>query len=165
MIKQGFLSVALAASVGLFSSLAVQAQTQEPMKPAHPGMEHAGHGGWDHSHMAQHHLKMMLKVVGATQAQRDSVKQIVEAARQDMKSQHQAARDLHQEGLALFTAAKLDPAAIEAHRQKAMALQEAISKRRTQMRMDIANVFSPEQRSRYAAWVQEHAGKEMHHHG
>ena len=67
--------------------------------------------------------------------------------------------------MVLFTAAKLDPAAIEAHRQKAMALQDTLSKRRTQMRMDIANVFTPEQRARFAAWMQEHAGKEMHKRG
>jgi periplasmic protein CpxP/Spy len=165
MFNQRSWSVVLLSSVLGLASFAAQAQSQEAARPGYPGMEQPGHPGWGQQQMAAHHMKMMFKVVGATEAQRESVKQIVTAARQDMKSQHQALQDLHREGMALFTAAKLDPVAIEAHRQKTMALQESLSKRRTQMRMDIANVFTPEQRARFAAWMQDHAGKEMHKRG
>ena len=165
MFNQRSLSVALLTSLLAFSSWTTQAQTQEPVRPPPPaGMERPGPGaGGDHRGGEARQLKHLFKVVDATEAQRESVKKIVMTAQQDTKPQQQAAHDLHREGMALLTAAKLDPAAIEANRQKSMALQETLSKGRTQMRIDIANVFSPEQRAKYAAWMQAHSGKEGRH--
>ncbi len=164
MLNTRHLGFALAAGVLVFSAWTAQAQSQESA-PRPPERAHSGPGNGGHQHEEAQHLKHMLKVVGATDAQRDAVKKIAMAAHEDMKSQRQVAQDLHREGMALFTAAKLDPAAIEAHRQKTMAFHDAMSKRRTQMRIDIANVFTPEQRAKLASWMQAHPQHDGHEHG
>ena len=95
----------------------------------------------------------LLDGVGASDAQRTQVKQIVTAAAADLKTQHEAARGLHEQGLALLSAPTIDDAAIESLRQQAEAQHDQASRRVSQGLIDIAKVLTPEQRAKLAQRV------------
>jgi periplasmic protein CpxP/Spy len=90
----------------------------------------------------------LLDGLNATDAQRAQVKQIVQAAAADLKAQHEAAQGLHEKGMGLFTAPTVDARAVEALRQQMLAQHDQASKRVTQALLDIANVLTPEQRTK-----------------
>jgi len=90
----------------------------------------------------------MLDGLNATEAQRAQIKQIAVAAAADIKAQHEASRALHEKGLQIFAAPKVDAAAAEALRQQMLARHDQVSKRMLQAMLEIANVLTPEQRAR-----------------
>ncbi|NKI94776.1 Spy/CpxP family protein refolding chaperone [Rhizobacter sp. SG703] len=92
----------------------------------------------------------MLDGVGASDAQRAQIKQIVQAAAADLKTQHEAARGLHDKGLQLLAAPTIDTAAVESLRQQAEAQHDQASRRVTQGLIDVAKVLTPEQRTKLA---------------
>jgi Spy/CpxP family protein refolding chaperone len=108
-----------------------------------PGGSFGGHGGA----MLPDRL---LDGVGASADQKTRVRDIFKAAQDDLRKQHDAARDLHGQMLALFTAPKIDAAAAEALRQKQLAQHDAASKRQLQAMLDAQAVLTPEQRLKLA---------------
>lgn len=116
-----------------------------------PGM-HGGHG-----------LQRMLDAVNATPEQRTRVKAILDAARNDMKSQHEQRKALRQQQMAVFAQPNIDARAAETLRQQAMAMHDAASKRQLQTRLDVANVLTAEQRKQLAErMAQRRAMMERH---
>lgn len=125
-----------------------------------PRMHHAGMGGpgmfmgrpEQLSRMVDH----LLDGVGASEAQRTQIKQIVQAAAADLKAQHEAARGQHDKGLQLLAAPTIDTAAVESLRQQAEAQHDQASRRVTQGLIDVAKVLTPEQRSKLAQRMKMH---------
>jgi len=109
-------------------------------------------GNPEHIGRAVDHL---LDGLNATDAQRSQIKQIATAAAADLKAQHEAARGLHEQGLALFSAPVVDARAVEALRQQRLAQHDQASKRVTQAMLDVSNVLSPEQRSKLAERIRQ----------
>lgn len=96
------------------------------------------------------HIEHLLDAVNATDSQRSQIEAIFKAARQDLSGQRDAGKKLHQQMAALYTAANIDAAAIEALRQQVSAQHEAASKRMSQASIDAARVLTPEQRAKVA---------------
>lgn len=111
---------------------------------SHGGMMMGGPG------MMGGHAEHMLDAVDASDAQRAQIKQIMDAARADLKATHDSARALRTQSLALFAAANVDAVSIEALRQQQQALHETISKRMSQAFIDAARLLTPEQRAKLA---------------
>lgn len=112
-----------------------------------------GNGGPDGGAMGMMmggRAERMLESMDASDAQRAQIKQIMQAARSDLKAQHQAGRKLHEQGLTLFAAPNIDAAAIEALRQQMQTQHEAASKRMSLAMVDAARVLTPEQRAKFA---------------
>ena len=117
------------------------------MAQGHGGMR-GGQGGPEM--MMGGRIEHLLEAVDATDAQRAQIKQIMQAARTDMKAQHQAGNKMRQQGLALFAAPNIDAAAVEALRVQMQAQHEAVSKRMSQTMVEVARVLTPEQRAKFA---------------
>lgn len=92
----------------------------------------------------------MLDEVKATDAQRTQVRQIVQAAAADLKGQREAARELRQRAMQLFTQPTVDANAVEALRQQMLQQHDQASRRMTQAMLDVSRVLTPEQRAQLA---------------
>lgn len=106
----------------------------------------------------------LLDTVNASAEQRAQIKQITDAARADMKAQHDGSRQLRDEAAALFAQPTVDARAAEALRQQMLARHDQASKRQLQMMLDISRVLTPEQRKTLAdKMAQRRSAKERHH--
>jgi len=161
----------LAAIAVLAMGSAAAVQAQPPLAPSAPSMP--PHGGWQHGgghhgmgieHEHEHErMEHLLDVADATDQQRKQIKDIMMAAHSDLQAQHEAGRKLHEQAEALFAAPTIDAQAAEALRAKGEALHDAASKRMLKARLDIANVFTPEQRARIAHMMErQHKHMEEH---
>jgi Spy/CpxP family protein refolding chaperone len=108
-----------------------------------------GKGGGPDMMMAGR-MEHMLDMVDASDAQRTQIKQIMDAAKQELKAQRAGGRNLHEQQMALFTATNIDAVAIEALRQQMSTQHEVASKRMSQAMVDAARVLTPEQRAKLA---------------
>ncbi|MCX7663419.1 MAG: Spy/CpxP family protein refolding chaperone [Tepidimonas fonticaldi] len=95
-------------------------------------------------------------------AQRDDIRRIAQAAAQDLRPLRDEARALHDERRRLWAQPTLDEAAIEALRQRALALHERLSARMQQAMLEAARVLTPEQRQRLAQGMDRRGA---HRHG
>lgn len=112
-----------------------------------PGMMGGGPGMmWDGGRMSNR----MLDGLDATDAQRAQIRQITQSAAADMRTQFEAGRALRQQGMAIFGAPSVDPAAVESLRQQMVAHYDQMSQKMTQTMVAIANVLTPEQRAKFA---------------
>ena len=149
------LFVAVAASV-----------SQSAMASPHGGLGgHDSHSGVGGRGMmgAPHHIERMLDSVNATPEQRAQIKQIMQAARTDMKAQHEAGRALRQQSQALFAQPNVDARAAETLRQQMLAQHDQASKRKLQLMLDVSRVLTPEQRKTLAERMDKrHAMMERH---
>lgn len=147
------IGIAAAMSVAAF---AVQAQTApgDVPPPAH-AMHRGGpgFGGFGEFGGAMH--GRLLKEAGVTDAQRAQLKQIFDAARNDLKGQRETGRQLHERMQALFTAPTVDANAVEQVRQQIAAQREVASKRMTLAMIDASRVLTPEQRTKIAQLMQQ----------
>jgi periplasmic protein CpxP/Spy len=114
-------------------------------------MPHGGRGGHDgpggYGMMGGAQMsERMLDAVNATPEQRAQVKQILQAARTDMRAQHEAGRKLREDTMALFTQPTVDARAAEALRVQMLAQHDQASKRMLQTMLDVSRVLTPEQR-------------------
>lgn len=105
----------------------------------------------------------MLDSVDATDAQRAQIKQIGQAAMQDLKAQREAGRQFHQQGLTLFAAPVVDANAVEALRQQMSTQHEQISKRMSQVMIDVSRVLTPEQRAKLVERIQKRQARAAQH--
>lgn len=106
-------------------------------------------------------LDHLLTNVGASDAQRAQIKQIADAVAVDLKPLHDAGRALHQQSVQVLTAASVDANAAETVRAQMSANHDQVSRRMTRAMLDVANVLTPEQRTKLATHLQmrsEHRG-------
>ena len=129
---------------------------------AGPGGEHGMRGG-DHSMMMGRMGDRMLDAVNATDAQRAQIKQIMQAARDDLKVQRDANRGLRERSLQIFAAPTVDAAQAESVRQQMIAQHDASSRRMLQAMLDASRVLTPEQRAKLAERVKERSAKMQEH--
>lgn len=133
------------AAAGLVLALAGGAAQMAQAMPGGMG----GHHGGPHAAGPMMHGRL-LQSVGATSEQQAKVHDIMKAARDDVRKLHDGAGDLRAQGAQLMAAPTIDARAVEALRQKRLALHDAVSKRMTQAMLDAAAVLTPEQRQKLA---------------
>ena len=104
-------------------------------------------------------IDRMLDGLNATDAQRSQIKQIVQTAATDLKSQREAHRALRQQGMQIFTAPNVDANAAETLRQQMLAQHDQVSRRMTQAMVDISRVLTPEQKAKIAEHLKQRAAK------
>lgn len=131
----------------------------------HAGHRHHGHHGGPGSFAQGRHFERMLERIGATEAQRQQIRQIVQAAAPDLKAQREARRALHARARAVFTAPTIDANAAEQVRLQMMAQHDQASRRRLQMMLDVAQVLTPEQRAKVAERMERKGNRGQHRGG
>lgn len=142
------LGLAAAMSVAALVAQAQPAPGDAPPPPPH-AMHRGMHGGPGMDGPLGLHPRL-LKDAGVTDAQQAQIKQIFDAARNDLKSQRDTERQLHERMQALFTAPTVDANAVEQVRQQMHAQHDVASKRITLAMIDASRVLSPEQRAKIA---------------
>lgn len=130
---------------------------------AQPMMDRGGHGPAMMFGGEPRMMGHMLDSVDATDAQRAQIKQMVQAAMQDMKAQREAGRQFHQQGLTLFAAPVVDANAVEALRQQMSVQHEQISKRMSQLMVEVSRVLTPEQRAKLVERMQKRQARAAQH--
>jgi Spy/CpxP family protein refolding chaperone len=119
---------------------------------------HAGQAG-----MFEGMMTRMLDRVNATPQQRTQIQQIMQTQATEMRAQREAGRALRQEAMTLFAQPTVDAAAVEAQRQKQLAMHDAASKRMTTAMLEISRVLTPEQRKQMADYMSQR-GEMMQRH-
>lgn len=92
----------------------------------------------------------LLQGLGTTAEQQARLRDIMKAAREDIRKQREAAGNPRAEMMRLLAAPNVDAAAAEAQRQKIAAQHEAASKRMLQAMLDASAVLTVEQRQKLA---------------
>lgn len=154
--------VMIGMAMTLLAAIGVSAWAQPAPPPPSPGMDggpgmhHHGMGGGmgpgmmfggSPEHMGRA-IDHMLDGLGASDAQRTQIKQIVTQAGADLKAQAAAGRGLRQRGMQIFTAPTVDANAAEQLRQQMLQQHDQLSRRVTQAMVAVANVLTPEQRAK-----------------
>ncbi len=130
--------------------------------PGMHGMHGGMHGGMHEGMMFGGSPRMidhMLDGLGASDAQRNQIKQIAAAAGADMKAQRQAGRALRERAMQALTAPTVDTAAVEQVRMQMVQQHDQASRRMTQAMVDIARVLTPEQRAKVAERMKDHRAR------
>ena len=156
----------LSALSGLGMVTLVSAQEPQPMgavpyaaEGGLPGQPPAPHA--HHMPMGGMQFEQVLTEIHASPEQRQQLKQIFQAARDDLKSQHEGALAEHRQMLQLLAQATIDAQAVEAVRKQEVARHDAQSKRMTQAMLAASQVLSFEQRQQWVASMSRHAGPMM----
>lgn len=149
--NRGFAATLATAVVAIAAVVAHGSALADPMGGGHrhgpgPGAGMMGGGPMMGGAMSER----ALDAVNATAEQRAQVKQIMDAARADMRAQHEAARPLHDQMRQLFTQPTVDARAAETLRQQLLAQHDRASQRMMQAMLDVSRVLSPEQRAKLA---------------
>ena len=98
-------------------------------------------------------LKRMLERVNATPEQRAQIDQIMKSAANDMRAQRESGRELREQAMTLFSQPTVDAGAVEALRQKQLAMHDAASKRMMNAMIEISRVLTPDQRKQMAEYM------------
>ena len=151
------------ALLALVASLAQPALAMPGMGEQMGGMGGMGGMGAGPGMMAGRHGERVLDSVGASAEQKTQLRQIMDAARTDIKPLREAARGLHRQLQGLFTQTTVDARAVEALRQQVLANHEQVSKRMTQAMLDASRVLSPEQRKQLAERLEQGRGMMQRH--
>ncbi len=109
-----------------------------------------GHGG-----MFGGMVTRWLDRVNATPEQRTQIEQIMQANAGEMRAQREAGRALREQAMALFAQPTVDANAVEALRQKQLAMHDAASKRMSTAMLEISRVLTPEQRKQMAEYMSQ----------
>ncbi len=123
---------------------------------------HGWHRGASDPAQMESHVNWMLKRfysrIDATDAQKQKISPIVQAAARDLLPLRERLRAARGQAATLLEAPAFDRAAVEALRQDQMKLADEASKRLAQAIADTAEVLTPEQRRELAARLGRHAG-------
>lgn len=123
-------------------------QTAMAMPGGGPG--HAGMGGGLGLMAGGRGAERLLDSVGASAEQKAQLRQIMEAARNELKPLHDSQRKLREQMHELFAQPTVDARAVEALRQQMASGHEQAGKRMTQALLDASRVLSPDQRKQLA---------------
>ena len=158
----GVIALAGAASVVGLNVWAAGSETARGA--AHEGMRcHvASSMGMGMAPMGGRHLAHLLDQVKATDAQRQEIKLIEQAAQNDLKAVRDSSKSLHEQAMALMVQPQVDPVAAEKLRQQMLAGHDLMSKRMLQAMLDIAKVLTPAQRTQMAETMKKHHEKMGH---
>lgn len=141
------------------SALALPALADGP-GGRHGGPDHAGMGGpGGPLGGSPRHMARMLDEVGATDAQKAQIKQIVDASRAEMDKQREAGRALRTRMRQVLTAPTIDTNAAEQLRLQMIAQHEQASRRGLQTMVDVAQVLTPEQRAKVGERMARHEAR------
>jgi Spy/CpxP family protein refolding chaperone len=100
-------------------------------------------------------LDRLLDDVKASDAQRDQLHRIADAAQADLKPTADAARADHARMVELFAQPSVDAAAVESLRQKMLARHDQVTRRVNVAMLDAAKVLTPEQRQEMAEHMRQ----------
>jgi len=123
---------------------------------------HGGHGGAGGG-LFDGMMTRMLDRVNVTPEQRSQVQQIMHKQSSEMSAQREAGRALRQQSMALFAQPTVDVNAVEALRQKQLALHDAASKRMTTAMLEISRVLTPEQRKQMSDYMAQRSEMMQRH--
>ncbi len=110
------------------------------------------------------HQGRMLQSIGATASQQSQIEAIMKQAHEDVRQQHQASGNLHQQLAQVLAAPTVDTAAAESIRQKILAQQDSTGQRMLQARLQVAAVLTPDQRQKLLALNQAQRDKRQGRH-
>jgi Spy/CpxP family protein refolding chaperone len=148
-VRLTLITAAMALAAGLM-------QTAYAM-PGGPGMHGGGMG------MMGPRMERALDGVGASAEQKAQLRQIMDAARADLRTLRDGNRKLHEQMHALFTQPTVDARAVEALRQQLMAAHDQASKRMSQAMLDASRVLTPEQRKQLADRMEQQRSMMQRH--
>lgn len=114
---------------------------------------HAAMGGF-----AERRFDRMMEGIDATPEQADKIRDIVDAARDDLAPMFGDMRDSREKVAALLSAPTIDRAAVEQLRAERVAALDEASKKAAAALVDAAEVLTPEQRAELAAHFKERKG-------
>lgn len=134
------------AAAMLVAAAAVAFQPVQAMPFNGPGGHHGGPG----MGMAGPMTDRMLDGVNATAEQRTRIHDIMKAARDDLRKQHDAQQGLRDQMMQAFAQPTVDARAVESLRQQMLAAHDQASKRMTQAMLDASAVLSADQRKQLA---------------
>lgn len=120
---------------------------------AQPGPGHHGGGPgmmWGGPMGGGRGMDRMLDEVGASDAQKAQIRQIMKSAFDELRAQREQNRGLHDRAMEVFTAPNVDANAAEAVRQQMLQQHDQASKRMTQAMLEVSRVLTPEQRTKMA---------------
>jgi Spy/CpxP family protein refolding chaperone len=118
-----------------------------------------GFGPGMHKEFMQKRLEKMLDDVKATDSQRTAIKNIAARLQSEMEPLHQEHKAIHEQMLKLFSADKVDGAAVEKLRTQGMALADKGSQALTRALVDAGNVLDAGQRQTIIKELQERHGR------
>jgi periplasmic protein CpxP/Spy len=160
---------------GLSLALAGAFATSVLAAPGGPGMmgdgtmmahgpmgAHGGTGGRGGG-MFDGMLGRMLDRVNATPEQRAKIQQIMQKQSGDLRAQREAGRALRQQAMTLFAQPTVDANAVEAVRQKQLAMHDEATKRMTAAMLEISGVLTPEQRKQIAETMSQRSEMMQRH--
>ena len=111
----------------------------------------------------------MLDGLNATDAQKVRIKQIMQAASEEMKGPREAARALRAKSLEIFTAPVVNAAAAEEVRKQMVAQHDMRSKVMLRAMLDASRELTPEQRAQLGERMKERSARMQErmqrHHG
>jgi periplasmic protein CpxP/Spy len=147
--------VAAVGAVALLGAGVLGASAMDGMRGMHGGPHGAMHHGAMGGPMGGPGFPMMMSDrllgdIGASDAQREQIRAILDAARADLHGQRDAGAPLRQQALTLFTQPQVDAAAAEALRRQMLAEHDKASQRMLQAALDASRVLTPEQRQALA---------------
>lgn len=112
-------------------------------------------------------MDRLLSDVGASDAQKTQIRQIMKSAFDDLRAQREQNRGLHDRAMEVFTAPNVDANAAEAVRQQMLQQHDQASRRMTQAMLEVSRVLTPEQRAKMAERMKqrrEHMRERMQQH-
>jgi periplasmic protein CpxP/Spy len=141
------IAVALVVSAaGVCASIAQAQPAAGPRGEAPHAMHRGPMGGF----MGGRMLERALDSVNATTEQRTRIRDIMKAAADDVRKQHEASRGLREQAMTLFAQPTVDARAVELLRQQMVQQHDLSSRRWTQAMLDASAVLTPEQRQQLA---------------
>lgn len=121
-----------------------------PMGHRH-GMHHRGPGGHAGG-MGGWLSPRVLDRVQATPQQRQQLHEIMRSAHRDVRGMREQGRGVRQQLAQQFAQPQVNAAAVESLRRKMLEQHDQISQRHMKAMLDVAQVFTPEQRAQMGKW-------------
>ena len=145
--KVGRFVLAAAATVAIAASALVY---------AHQGMDHHGPMGGPGMEMHLDHIQAMLGRVGASDAQKAQINEMLKSAFNDMKGMHERHSQVLEQFHKLILAPSVDRATIESLRAEQIKAMDEASKRLVGAIDDAAEILTADQRVALAEEIRKH---------
>ncbi|MGC9162510.1 MAG: Spy/CpxP family protein refolding chaperone [Thiomonas sp.] len=160
----GAAGVALVVTVASHAVLANAQTAPAPMPQGGPAMQGqmADHGPGLHRDRG---MQRMLTQAGVTAAQQEQLRALRKQSWEKLRPDMEQMRTLMQQRMKLLAAPTIDRGALEALRDKQMALVNQISQVRTQTQYEMAKILTPEQRAKLYTMMQQRMERMPHHGG